>query len=224
MEDKIKKLITDALENLEIEVSDIVLEHPADLKMGDYSTNVAMAAAKSLKSEPKELAEKIVKQILRLNLDKYIEKVEVAGAGFINFHLSRKFFANSVEDIVNSGDNMGKNKILAEKKIMVEYTDPNPFKPFHIGHLMTNAIGESVARILEHSGADVSRANYQGDVGLHVAKAIYILLKNPKEYIIRNESISKQALFIGKAYVAGTEAYENDSKAKAEIDEINKKI
>src|SRR3989338_11411033 len=139
MEDKIKKLIRDALENLEIEVSDIVLEHPADLKMGDYSTNVAMAAAKSLKSEPKELAEKIVKQILRLNLDKYIEKVEVAGAGFINFHLSRKFFANSVEDIVNEGENVGKNEILKDKKIMIEYTDPNPFKPFHIGHLMTNA-------------------------------------------------------------------------------------
>ncbi len=224
MENEIKNLIKDALENLEIKVSNIVLEHPADLKMGDYSTNVAMAAAKSLKSKPKDLAEKIVEQILRLNTDKYMEKVEVAGAGFINFHLSRKFFANSIEDVVNKADNFGKNETQKGKKIMIEYTDPNPFKPFHIGHLMTNAIGESVARILEHSGAFVSRANYQGDVGLHVAKAIYILLQNPKEYIIRNESVSKQAFFIGKAYAAGAEAYENNPNAKKEIDEINKKI
>ncbi len=224
MENKIKNLIKDALENLKIEVSSITLEHPADLKMGDYSTNVAMAIAKDIGTNPKALAPKIVAEILRLNLDKYIEKVEVAGAGFINFHLSRKFFANSVEEIVNKGEDVGKNDVLKDKKIMVEFTDPNPFKPFHIGHLMTNAIGESVARILEHSGAEVSRANYQGDVGLHVAKAIYMLLKNPKEYLIRNESISQQALFIGKAYAAGSEAYENDSVAKAEIDEINKKI
>ena len=61
---------------------------------------------------------------------------------------------------------------------MIEYTDPNPFKPFHIGHLMANAVGESISRIIEYSGADTIRANYQGDLGLHVAKAIYGL----KEY------------------------------------------
>src|SRR3989338_6110505 len=223
---KIENLIRDSLKNLNIEVSDIILEHPADLKLGDYSTNVAMAIAKSVQTNPKELAHKMVTEIERLNLDKYIEKIEVAGTGFINFYLSRKFFANSVEEILNNKD-FAKNNIFSGQKVMAEYTDPNPFKPFHIGHLMTNAIGESVARILEHSGAIVSRANYQGDVGLHVAKAIYILLKNPKEYIIRNESVSKQALFIGKAYAKGSEAYEDDSEfsgAKKEIDEINKKI
>ena len=230
MEQKIKKLIKDALENLEIEVSDITLEHPEDLKNGDYSTNVAMAIAKDVKSNPKDLAEKIVKQILRLNLDKYIEKIEVAGAGFINFHLSRKFFGGSIEEILNKGENVGKNDVLSRKKIMIEYTDPNPFKPFHIGHLMTNAIGESIARILEHSGAEVSRANYQGDVGLHVAKAIYGLLQN-KKLQSKTGSRNLQAANIGRAYAFGAEAYENDEKAtatagqaKKEIDEINKKI
>lgn len=180
MQNEIKSLINMALENLKIGVSDIVLEHPEDLKNGDYSTNVALAIAKSIKRNPRELAEKIVEQILRLNVDKNIEKVEVAGAGFINFHLSRKFFAKSVEEILNTADDFGKNDSLSGKKIMVEYTDPNPFKPFHIGHLMTNAIGESLARILEYGGAEVSRANYQGDVGLHVAKAIWGLLQDEK--------------------------------------------
>src|SRR3989344_1732256 len=202
METEIKNLIRGALTNLEIEVTDIVLEHPDDSENGDYSTNVAMAVAKSVKANPKDLAKKIVKQISRLNTDKNIKKVEVAGAGFINFHLSRQFFGQSVEAILNQGENVGKNGLLSGKKIMIEYTDPNPFKPFHIGHLMTNAIGESVARILEHSGAEVSRANYQGDVGLHVAKAIYGLLKNIKLQS-KTGSNDLQAENIGRAYALG---------------------
>ncbi len=223
MHANIKKLIQDALQNLNIEVSTITLEHPADLKMGDYSTNIALAVAKGVQMNPKDFAEKIVTEMLRLNTDTHIEKIEVAGAGFINFYLSREFFAHSVEEIVNKGYEVGKNKTLSGQKIMVEYTDPNPFKPFHIGHLMTNAIGESVATILEHSGAVVSRANYQGDVGLHVAKAIYGLLKN-KGLEDRSGTHTDQAARIGEAYVSGAALYEDDPNAKAEIDEINKKL
>ncbi len=223
MEIKIKKLIQDALQNLNIEASMITLEHPADLNMGDYSTNIALALAKKIGENPKDLASKIVVEIFRLNTDTYIEKVEVAGAGFINFYLSREFFAHTVEDILNKGYEVGKNETLQGQKIMVEYTDPNPFKPFHIGHLMTNAIGESVATILEHSGAAVSRANYQGDVGLHVAKAIYGLLQNPKLQD-KSGTYTDQAGRIGEAYVAGAALYEDDPSAKAEIDEINKKL
>ncbi len=223
MQNKIKQLITDALKNLNIEVSEIVVEHPADLNRGDYSTNVAMAVAKSIKANPKELAEKIITEMLRLNLDNNIEKMEVAGFGFINLHLSRKFFSRSVEEILNEGDGVGGNDALKGKKIMVEYTDPNPFKPFHIGHLMTNAIGESVARILEHSGVSVFRANYQGDIGLHVAKAIYGLLNNSK-FQEKSGSVFSQSENIGKAYSEGAGLYETDEKAKKEIDEINKKL
>lgn len=223
MEKEIKNLIKDALKNLNIEMSEVVLEHPEDLKNGDYSTNVALSIAKSIERNPKELAEKVVAEILRLNVDNNLEKVAVAGAGFINFYLSHKFFARSVEEILNQANNVGKNQMLAGRKIMVEYTDPNPFKPIHIGHLMTNAIGESIARILEHSGAKVARANYQGDVGLHVAKSIYGLLKDEKLQD-KSGSHNAQATNIGKAYVLGAKAYEDDERAKKEIDEINKKI
>ena len=221
MENEIKKLIKDALENLEIEVSDFVLEHPEDLKNGDYFTNIALVIAKSVKRNPKELAEKIVVEINRLNVDKNIEKVEIAGLGFINFHLARKFFAKSVEEILNKMENFGKNNLLQGKKIMVEYTQPNPFKPFHIGHLMSNAIGESISRLVEYSGADTARANYQGDVGLHVAKAIWGLLKKglPEEHF----SNTAKARYIGECYAFGSGEYE-DPKIKEEIDEINKKI
>ena len=223
MQEKIKNLIKDALKNLDIEVSNIALEHPEDFKNGDYSTNVALAIAKSVKKNPKELAEKIVTEISRLNLDKNIEKVEIAGAGFINFHLSRKFFAKSVEEILNKAKDFGRNNLLSGKKIMVEYTDPNPFKPFHIGHLMSNAIGESISRLVEFSGAKTVRANYQGDVGLHIAKAIYGLLENEKLQS-KTGTHNLQARNIGEAYARGAELYEIDEKVKNEIDELNKKI
>jgi len=151
-----------------------------------------------------------------------IEKIEVANPGFINFYLSREFFTDSIKEIIEKGENWGKNEILKDKKVMIEYTQPNPFKPFHIGHLMSNAIGESISRILEYSGAKVVRANYQGDVGLHVGKAIYGLLKKglPKE----NLSVSEKAQYIGECYVFGSDIYENDENIKNEIDEINKKV
>ncbi|OGI57114.1 arginine--tRNA ligase [Candidatus Nomurabacteria bacterium RIFCSPHIGHO2_02_FULL_37_13] len=220
MQDKIKNLIKNALKNLGIEGVDFVVKHSEDLKNGDYSTNVAMVCAKKLKNNPKELAEEITKELSRGILD-IIEKIETQ-AGFINFYLSRKFFAGSIEEILNN-KNFGQNKLFSGKKIMVEYTQPNPFKPFHIGHLMSNAIGESISRIIEFSGAEIIRANYQGDIGLHIAKAIYGLLKNEK---LQNKTISNtlQSENIGRAYFGGAEAYENNTKAKEEIDVINKKI
>ncbi len=225
MNQKIKNIIKEALKNLGIEETDFTVEHPEDLKNGDYSSNIAMVCAKNLKTNPKELAEKI-KSELEKNLPQKVEKIEVAAAGFINFYLSRKFFTESAEQLVNEGNDVGKNKNLSGKKIMVEYTQANPFKPFHIGHLMNNSIGESIARILEHSGADVSRANYQGDVGLHVAKAFYGMQKKGMPTDM-SASVSVLAKYIGDSYVLGSEAYENDingDEAKKEIDAINKKI
>jgi arginyl-tRNA synthetase len=200
-----------------------VLEHPADLKNGDYSTNIALACAKKVGKNPRELAEQIVAEIYSTQGQKEIEKIEVAGAGFINFYLSREFFTNSVKEILNNKESWGQNKLLAGKKIMVEYTDPNPFKPFHIGHLMTNAIGESIARIVEFSGAKTIRANYQGDVGMHVAKAIYGMYKAGPP---ANESApaSEIALYIGECYAKGSDAYDNDLEAKKEIEAFNKKV
>ena len=222
MEEKIKSLIKKSLKNLNISVEDILVEHPAELSMGDYSTNVAMALAKKEKINPKELAEKIVKALRQAQGEfPEIKEIQMAGFGFINFYLSKEYFANSVKNIIENKD-FAKNKSLVGKKVMIEYTQPNPFKPFHIGHLMSNAIGESLSRILEASGASVVRANYQGDVGPHVAKAIYGLQK----FGIPNVelSISAQAEYIGECYSKGSNLYDTDESAKKEIDEINKKV
>ncbi len=242
MQDQIKKLITHALKNMDIQAKEFALEHPADIKNGDYSANVALTHFRSLAIDyggktdkitfskgldktwlnPNALAKDLKKEIEK-NLPKEIEKIEVAGAGFINFYLSRDFFASSIKNILKKEEKWGRNEVSAGKKIMVEYTDPNPFKPFHIGHLMPNVIGESIARIIEYSGAKTIRANYQGDVGPHVAKAIYGMQKAgpPKD---ENAPPGVLSAYIGECYAKGAELYETDENIKKEIDTINKKI
>lgn len=210
----IKKSIQEALKALDISVNEIFLEHPVDSKNGDYSTNVAMAEAKKLGMNPRELAEKIVEE-LNKNTIPNVEKIEIAGAGFINFYLTRNFFTESVKSI-SINDSFGKTNLLEGEKVMVEYTDPNPFKEFHIGHLMANTIGESIARIVEWNGAEVKRACYQGDKGIHVASTIWALLKdNLNDFDVKA---------LGQAYAKGATAYKNDPEVKNEIDQLNTKI
>lgn len=213
----LKKAIKKAVTSLELEIEDVHLEHPAELAYGDYSTNVAMTLAKQVGKNPKELAEEIIRYIVR-NKPEEVEKVKVAGAGFINFHLSQEFFVKSIEEVLKQDDKWGSNNSLKSQKTMVEYTDPNPFKEFHIGHLMSNAIGESISRIIEFSGAKVKRANYQGDVGLHVAKAIWGFQHRGSTSVLENSSE------LGKAYADGARAYEEGEDVKEEIKGINKKV
>ena len=221
MKDILISTIKEALKGLGIEAGAVTLEHPAELSHGDYSTNVALAYAKQASTNPRALAEKITAYISE-NKPFQIEAVEIAGPGFINFRLSKDFFAKSLSEIENAGRMFGANNSLSGKKVMVEYTQPNPFKPFHIGHLMSNAIGESISRIVEASGATTVRANYQGDVGPHVAKAIYMLMK--KGMPEAGLSPIKQANYIGICYSEGSSLYEDDAAIKAEIDAINKKV
>ena len=223
MEEVIKSLINNALSELGVEAENVTLEHPADTRNGDYSTNIALALSKQLVNPPaggpRGFAEQIVSKIEK-NDD--IEKVEVAGAGFINFYLSQAFFSKSITDINKQDVGWGNATVLSGKKIMVEYTDPNPFKPFHIGHLMSNAIGETISRLIQSQGAHVVRANYQGDVGLHVAKAIWGIQK--KGLPDTNQSVSAQAEYIGECYSFGSNAYDEDENAKLEISVINKSV
>ena len=206
MRESLKEVIAEALGKVGISIASekITLEHPAELKNGDYSTGVALQFAKQAGKNPKMLAEEIVAALGSID---GVAKSEVAGPGFINFYLAPNELADAVNQATTE-DMWGSNHDLKDKKIMVEYTDPNPFKEFHIGHLMSNAIGESIARLLQFSGASLVRANYQGDVGPHVAKAIWGKMKHPE-------------MTWGQAYAAGSAEYEAH---KNEIDAINKKV
>ncbi|HYF05320.1 MAG TPA: arginine--tRNA ligase [Patescibacteria group bacterium] len=188
---------------------------------GDFSSNAALILAKQQGTSPREMADALLEAITK-HTPSAIDRIEIAGPGFINFFLAESFYTDITARILGAGDTWGSNQELTGKKIMIEYTDPNPFKPFHIGHLMTNAIGESLSRIVEASGAHLVRANYQGDVGLHVAKAIWAL--GGEGLPDKSLPVQEQAEYIGRCYVLGSRAYEDNLEAKAEIDVINKKV
>lgn len=210
--DDIKAALSTALQEVGVAVTDVPLEHPAELSHGDYATGIALAKAKESGMNPRALAEKLVSSIGAIS---GVEKIDIAGPGFINFSLTNKVFSEVIET-ARTTDMWGSGTLNKDKKIMVEYTDPNPFKEFHIGHLMSNTIGESISRLFQFQGAEVKRANYQGDVGPHVAKAIWGIKKlgiDPHD-----------SKLLGKAYATGAQAYESDTATKAEIDAINAKV
>ncbi len=191
------------------------VDYPPSATGAEYATNAALSAARILKRSPREVAE-----ILRSGLASvpipHVENIEATAAGFLNFHLDRAYVAEIITAAARQKMQWWSNQDRAGQRIMVEYTQPNPFKPFHIGHLMSNALGESIARLCAHEGGHVIRANYQGDVGLHVAKALFaVMLKGFDPTDIRQ---------LGEAYVLGSAAYEDDPAAQAEIVQINKKI
>lgn len=207
----LQKYIQEALLQLGLEATHLTLEHPGELAHGDFATNVALALSKKVGMKPRELAEKIVAKLLE-KMPSEISKIEIAGPGFINFHLSKVFLVSEVAYIFSQKE----KKHTGGQKVMVEYTQPNPFKEFHIGHLMNNAIGEAVSRILETTGNAVKRATYHGDVGMHVAKTIWALQKSGET------NLTLQTM--GKAYAEGNTAFETDPAIKTEIVTLNKKI
>ncbi|MBC8464757.1 MAG: arginine--tRNA ligase, partial [Parcubacteria group bacterium] len=193
---------------------DVSVEVPADMSHGDYATNIALARAKEAGKNPRELAESVVEHIAEADSEDMISDAFIAGPGFINITLAKSVVLSRLIHAMEEKYGYADEK--TRETVVVEYTDPNPFKPFHIGHLMTNIIGESLARLLEAEGDTVVRMNYQGDVGLHIAKALYGM----KELSVSPDDI----LGIGKAYAYGNEKYENDEEAKKTIDALNEQI
>jgi len=197
---------------------------PPKSEMGDLAF-ACFGLAKKQKKNPAEVARELAGVISKsIGDDKFIITKAQAFGPYVNFYLNGAVLARLVLDEINEQqERYGKNETGKGKTIMVEFAHPNNHKAFHIGHLRNLITGESLVRILENSGHRVVRANYQGDVGLHVAKAIWGLQKDKK---LQDQSYSNviQATNIGLAYAEGSQAYEDDPKAKSEIDEINKKI
>lgn len=215
--DRLREVLVQALRASGVAASQehVQLEHPADLAHGDYATNVALVFAKTAGISPRELAEGVARYVTE-HKPQELESVHVAGPGFINFRLSADYLCGEVAAILTSAASWGRNQAQAGVRLIVEYSQPNPFKPFHIGHLMSTTLGESLSRLIEWSGAEIFRANYQGDVGPHVAKCLWGLQR------FGGDPHDVEAL--GEAYVRGNEAYETDPQAKEEIDALNKRL
>lgn len=208
----IRDILIKELKKLGLEAAPAELGRPKSLAHGDYSFFI-----KDKNGEANDLKKLPLEKVSGAHSHDYIEKVELVGR-FLNFRLSKRFFADALAENLKLEMANGRNKNLSDKKVIIEYTQPNPFKEFHIGHLMSNSIGESLSRIIEWNGAKVTRANYQGDIGPHVAKAIWAM---------KNEGLKPADLTsekMGRLYVIGSTKYEVDETAKKEIDEINKLV
>lgn len=194
-------------------------------RFGDWSTNVAMQVAKKNRQEPREVANIIVENIKSKNYD-WLSKIEIAGPGFINFYLKDEFFVKTVNYINQQQHSYGKQSTYDGQTILVEYLDPNPFKEIHIGHVYTGTVGDAIATLFEAAGGQVHRVTYQGDVGMHVAKAIYGILRRIDNDPTKLNDIpeTERPKFLGETYADGAAAYENNNQAKNKIVELNKII
>jgi len=188
LENSLRKNI-DPENKLDIE---IVFSRPPDFKLGDIATPLSFELAKKLKKNPIQIAKDIAETII---LPKGVEKAETTG-GYINFFFDRKYFSKeTIKKIIIDDKNYGKGSKKKEK-VMVEYSQPNTHKSFHIGHLRNVCLGDALSNIMEFSGYETVRSNYIGDVGAHVAKCIWGYMK------FYNGIIPEQNKgdFLGKVY------------------------
>ncbi|HEX3568580.1 MAG TPA: arginine--tRNA ligase [Candidatus Saccharimonadales bacterium] len=192
-----------------------------DEQFGDYATNVALQLAGRLRQKPRDIAEAIVAE-LKKELGEEVSDITIAGPGFINITLSDSALTHAALEAPNT-----QPTTYAGQKILTEYSDPNPFKPLHAGHLYTTLVGDSISRLIERAGAQIVRLNYGGDVGLHVGKSMWSIIKYlggelPDKLADIPEAERPQ--WLGARYVEGNRAYETDESAKAEIVATNKKV
>ncbi len=144
------------------------IEQPADSTHGDFAVNAAMVWARTLKNAPRKIAEIIVSNIDVENT--YIEKLEIAGPGFINFYVKPSYYAAVVKDALAKGEEYGNSNMGKGKKVMVEFVSANPTGPMHIGNARGGALGDTLASVLDKAGYDVTREFYVNDAGNQIQK------------------------------------------------------
>jgi len=182
-----------------------------EAQFGDYATNVALQLAGRVGKPPREIAETLAAKLDGLEL---VETVEVAGPGFINLTLTSQALLTLTkrEPIPHR----------AGQTVVIETNNPNPFKAMHIGHAFNAIIADTIANLLAVDGAKTYRVSYHGDVGLHVGKSMYSLLRFVDGDIRKLEAIpaSERNTFMSKMYAEGSKAYTEDEMAKAEINDL----
>ena len=168
---ELSNIIENALKNAKIESGDIVISDATKAEFGDYQFNGVMKLAKQLKKNPREIATEVVKHVDTTGM---IEKVEVAGPGFINIWLSKSWLAQQSNAILND-ERIGVGYVQEPQKIVVDYSGPNMAKQMHVGHLRSSIIGDSLAALFEFLGHDVIRQNHIGDWGTQFGMLIAYL-------------------------------------------------
>ncbi|WP_243293158.1 arginine--tRNA ligase [Bacillus sp. FJAT-47783] len=163
LKEEIKASVLKANLASEGEIPAVILETPKDKAHGDYSTNMAMQLARVAKKAPRFIAEDIVKHFDKSKAS--IEKIEIAGPGFINFYMNNQYLTDLIPAIIEAGERYGESDAGGNQKIQVEFVSANPTGSLHLGHARGAAVGDSLCNILDKAGYDVSREYYINDAG-----------------------------------------------------------
>ncbi|MBU4284209.1 MAG: arginine--tRNA ligase, partial [Nanoarchaeota archaeon] len=193
----------------------IELETPPDSKLGDYAFP-CFGLAKQLKKSPIEIAKDLAS---KLKPNKYIKEVKNTGP-YVNFFVNESILAELILNNISSGkDDYGKAKKKKER-VMIEFSQPNTHKGFHIGHLRNASLGDSLVRIMRFNGYDVVAANYIGDIGAHIAKCIWYYLKFYKN----KEPKTNKGEWLGSIYTEASKIVAENEEYKKEIQKIQRKL
>lgn len=193
---EIKKILTLALAKLQIPVSEdeILLEHPAELAHGDYSINIALVIAKTLDKKPRDLADEIVSTLKELGLPDFVDKIEVAGPGFINIWLQFDALGKELVKVLELDERHEESGVDKRKTVVIDYSAPNIAKPFGIGHLRSTNIGQAIYNLYQFCGWKVIGDNHLGDWGTQFGKLIFQIQTKIKNSPVKSSNILYQPL------------------------------
>lgn len=164
MTEYLKQILSDALTKFELdETPEIQLEAPKDPTHGDASTNLAMTLARPLRNNPRAIATQII-EALEYD-ERKISSVEIAGPGFINFRYAEDYLYDELASIIEEGEAFGKSELNSGKKVQIEFVSANPTGPLTVGHGRNAVLGDTVARLMEWTGAELDREYYFNNAG-----------------------------------------------------------
>ena len=166
---KLEQLIADAFAAAwpDAQAPAFVVERPKDATHGDYASNVAMLSAKALRSNPRKIAETLQAKLQEL-APAWIEAVEIAGPGFLNFRISVAGWYEALELALAAGERFGRNVVAAPRKVLLEFVSANPTGPLHVGHARGCVVGDTIGRVLRAAGHEVTAEYYINDAGLQM--------------------------------------------------------
>lgn len=210
-------------------VAALPVVEPAKLRFGADLAIPTFAFARELGKSPQDIAAQLTHDLQH----EAVAKAEAAG-GFVNVWLSDAIIAEAMKQVSTT---FGQHDSYAGQRIVIEHTDANPFKEFHIGHAYSNTVGEALGRLYKAGGATVHQVSYHGDTGKHIAMAIWgiqqLLVDPDADWFVRESEgdltlsdvdETKRTAFLGAAYARGAGAYKEDESAKEQIEAINRHI
>ena len=224
LKDNIKK----AVKNIyKIDVKEVVLEHPENEDFGDFATSIALSLAKQVGANPLEIAEGLAGELTSMGMEfksdgsayPIFEKIEAVKPGFVNFTLSTEWLKQELIHVYEKKEEYGSSDIGEGKNVLVEYSQPNTNKPQHVGHARNNFIGATLINLMEFLGYKVIRANYVGDIGIHIAKSMLMYQKYGEG---KNPDI-KPDHFVGDFYIRYFQELEDHPEYEEEAAELLRK-